>query len=133
MLPGDKVRRLAGLAAEGRRPLMIGDGMNDAPALAAAHASIAPVSAAHLTQAQADVLLLGERLSPSVEAVMIARKARRLMLGNLWFSALYNIVAVPVAVMGYATPLVAALAMSGSSVVVMLNALRAARVTRGAS
>ncbi len=130
ILPGGKVARLQELKAEGHRPLMIGDGLNDAPALSEAHASIAPVSAAHLTQAKADMLLMGERLAPAFEAVMIARQARRLMSGNLWFSAVYNIVAIPIAVAGLATPLVAALAMSGSSLIVMLNALRVARPPR---
>jgi Cu2+-exporting ATPase len=124
-LPGDKVKRLAELKAGGRHPLMIGDGLNDAPALAEAHASIAPISATHLTQARADLLMMGEQLSPAVDAVRAARHARRLMLQNLWFSAAYNVVAIPIAVLGHATPLVAALAMSGSSLVVMLNALRA--------
>ncbi len=123
--PADKVARLHALTQAKRHPLMIGDGLNDAPALAAAHASIAPVSAAHVTQAQADFLLLGNRLSLSLDSIQIARRARTLMMQNLWFSALYNLVAVPIAVLGHATPLVAALAMSGSSLIVMLNALRA--------
>jgi P-type Cu2+ transporter len=127
ILPGGKVARLRELKAAGHRPMMIGDGLNDAPALAEAHASIAPVSAAHIAQARADVLMIGERLLPAAEAVALARRARGLMLANLWFSAAYNVVAIPIAVAGYATPLVAALAMSGSSIVVMLNALRAAR------
>jgi P-type Cu2+ transporter len=125
-MPGDKVWHLAELKRAGRRPLMIGDGINDAAALAEAHASIAPVSASHLTQSRADVLMMGDRLTPAFLAVSAARRAKALMLQNLWFSALYNIVAIPIAVMGHATPLVAALAMSGSSLLVMLNALRAA-------
>ena len=123
--PADKIARLEALAAQGKRPLMVGDGLNDAPALAAAHVSISPISAAHLAQTQADALFLGERLRPVSDALRLADKARRLMLQNLWLSALYNAIAVPLAVLGLVTPLIAALAMSGSSILVTLNALRA--------
>ena len=123
--PADKIARLEALKQAGRRPLMIGDGLNDAPALAAAYVSISPISAAHVAQAQADALFLGERLQPVADALRISAKARRLMIQNLGISVMYNLVAVPVAVLGHATPLIAALAMSGSSVAVTLNALRA--------
>ncbi|MBV9287819.1 MAG: cadmium-translocating P-type ATPase, partial [Hyphomicrobiales bacterium] len=123
--PAEKIARLSALARSGKRALMVGDGLNDAPALAAAHVSISPISAAHIAQAQADALFLGERLAPVKDALRIATKARRLMVENLWLSALYNMVAVPLAVLGFATPLIAALAMSGSSILVTLNALRA--------
>ncbi len=123
--PADKIARLEALKQAGRRPLMIGDGLNDAPALAAAYVSISPISAAHVAQAHADALFLGERLQPVADALRISGKARRLMVQNLGFSVAYNLVAVPVAVLGHATPLIAALAMSGSSVAVTLNALRA--------
>jgi Cu2+-exporting ATPase len=122
--PADKIARLGALKQAGRRPLMVGDGLNDAPALAAAHVSISPISAAHVAQAQADALFLGERLAPVAEALRIAVKARRLMVQNLWLSALYNMIAVPLAVFGCVTPLIAALAMSASSAMVTLNALR---------
>lgn len=126
-LPGDKVTWLEQMKQHGARPLMVGDGLNDAPALAAAHASIAPASASQLAQTQADFLLVGQRLTGVTAAIRIARKARWLMVENLWISVLYNLIAVPVAILGHATPLVAALAMSGSSIIVTLNALRANR------
>jgi Cu2+-exporting ATPase len=122
--PAEKIAAIEALKTERRCMLMVGDGINDAPALAAAHASLSPISAADLTQAHADAVFLGERLSPVLETVRIARRARRLMQQNLWLAVIYNAIAVPVAIAGYATPLIAATAMSGSSILVTLNALR---------
>ncbi|GGH28812.1 nitrogen fixation protein FixI [Alsobacter metallidurans] len=123
--PGGKIDALAAMAAQGRRVLMVGDGLNDAPALAAAHASISPVTAAHLAQSSADALFLGERLRPVADAVVLARTAHAVMRQNLGIAVVYNLIAVPLAIMGHVTPLIAAAAMSGSSIIVTLNALRA--------
>lgn len=123
--PAGKIAALDALKAAGRRVVMVGDGLNDAPALAAAHASLSPISAVDLAQAQADAVFLGERLQPVVDTLVIARRARRLMLQNLGFAVIYNTVAVPIAIAGLVTPLIAAVAMSGSSLLVTLNALRA--------
>ena len=103
---------------------MVGDGLNDAAALAKAHASMAPGAAADASQNAADLVFQGEELMAVVEAIDVARAARRRALENFGFSALYNLVAAPAACFGLVTPLVAALAMSGSSLVVTLNALR---------
>ena len=122
--PSDKTARLAALRAEGKKPLMIGDGLNDAAALAAAHASASPGTALEASQAASDVVLQGASLMPLVEAIDVAKMARARALENLRFSALYNVVAAPLAAAGLLTPLIAALAMSGSSLIVTLNALR---------
>jgi P-type Cu2+ transporter len=127
MTPADKIAHIAALRAQGRHVLMVGDGLNDAPSLAAADASLSVATAAHLTQAAADAVFLGDRLGPVTAAVAIARRARRLMRENLALAVGYNAVAVPIAMLGLASPLIAALAMSGSSILVTLNALRAKR------
>ncbi|MCW2272523.1 cadmium-translocating P-type ATPase [Rhodoblastus acidophilus] len=122
--PAEKIAFVEALKAQGKKVLMVGDGLNDAPALAAAHASISPIDAVHLTQGQADAVFLGDRLLPVAAALAISKHARALMTQNLTFAIVYNAIAVPVAMAGQASPLFAALAMSGSSILVTLNALR---------
>ncbi|MGA2893911.1 MAG: heavy metal translocating P-type ATPase [Xanthobacteraceae bacterium] len=124
LTPTEKIAVIELLKAQGRRILMVGDGLNDAPALAAAHASLSPITAAHLAQSHADALFLGEHLAPVLRAVTVARRARSLMRQNLMLTVIYNSLAVPLAVAGLVTPLIAAVAMSGSSILVTLNALR---------
>jgi Cu2+-exporting ATPase len=131
MTPADKIARIAALRATGRKVLMVGDGLNDAPSLAAADASLSVGSAAHVTQTAADAVFLGDRLAPVTAAVAIARRAHRLMRENLMLAVAYNAIAVPIAILGLASPLIAALAMSGSSILVTLNALRARQVRTG--
>jgi Cu2+-exporting ATPase len=125
--PAQKAARLGALRAQGRRTLMAGDGLNDAAALALAHVSVSPGTAADAAQAQADMVLQGDDLAPLAEAVDVARAARRLVFQNFAFAAVYNLAAVPLAALGHVTPLIAAVAMSASSLIVMLNALRLAR------
>ncbi len=122
--PDDKCARLATLKAQGNKPLMVGDGLNDAAALAAAHASASPGTALEASQAASDLVIQGPGLLALVEAIDVAKAARQRALENLRFSALYNIIAAPTAALGLLTPLIAALAMSGSSLIVTLNALR---------
>mgnify|MGYP002780896211 CR=1 FL=1 len=125
--PQAKLAALEALKAQGRRPLMVGDGLNDGPALAAAHASIAPGTASDASQQAADAVFIGEGLMPAALAVRVARRTMRIVRENFGFSILYNFLAVPLALAGLVTPLIAAIAMSVSSLVVVANSLRLAR------
>jgi Cu2+-exporting ATPase len=125
--PQAKLAALEALKAQGRRPLMVGDGLNDGPALAAAHASIAPGTASDASQQAADAVFIGEALMPVALAVRVAKATMRIVRENFAFSIGYNLLAVPLALLGLVTPLVAAIAMSVSSLVVVANSLRLAR------
>ena len=124
--PTDKIAWLDQRAAEGRKVLMIGDGLNDAPALAAAHASMSPASAADISQRAADFIFQGEKLAPILDAISTAKQARSMALQNFAVALVYNVICVPLAMAGMVTPLIAAIAMSTSSILVTANAARLA-------
>ncbi len=124
--PQDKAAAVAGLRQAGRRVLMVGDGLNDTAALAAAHVSVAPASALDAARVASDMVLLGTDLSALAEARAVAVRATRRIRENFALAFAYNGVAIPLAVAGLVTPLIAALAMSSSSILVSLNALRVA-------
>ncbi len=122
--PKEKAAVLQSLKAEGRHVLMVGDGINDAAALSLAHVSMSPASASDAAQTAADIVFNGASLGPVVISILAAREARRRVLQNFALATAYNAVAIPLAAFGLVTPLLAAIAMAASSLVVTLNALR---------
>jgi Cu2+-exporting ATPase len=128
--PVEKVALIEGWGAQGRKVLMVGDGMNDSPALAAASVSASPATAADVSQTVADLVFQGTRLDPVVVALATARQARTVMRQNLTLSIGYNVIMVPLAIAGWVTPWLAAAAMSSSSLLVMANSLRLHRGTK---
>jgi Cu2+-exporting ATPase len=128
LLADQKLEILLQLRAEGRKVLVIGDGVNDVPVMAAADISVAMGSATDLAKTRADAVLLSNRLQALVAAFSLARRTRRIILENLCWAALYNGLMLPFAAFGWITPLWAAVGMSVSSLTVVLNALRLTRV-----
>ncbi|WP_418593019.1 heavy metal translocating P-type ATPase [Ponticoccus sp. (in: a-proteobacteria)] len=123
-LPQDKAARVEALSHAGAHVLMVGDGLNDTPALTAAHVSISPASALDAARVASEIVLLGQSLAPIPEALGTAQKAVKRIRENFSVATWYNIIAVPLAAAGFCSPLIAALAMSVSSITVSLNALR---------
>jgi Cu2+-exporting ATPase len=128
LTPDAKLDVLKQLHGEGRRVLMLGDGVNDVPVLAAADISVAMGSATDLAKTSADAVLLSNRLSSLVQALHMAKRTRLIIIENLIWASAYNGLVLPFAAIGWITPIWAALGMSASSLLVVLNALRLARV-----
>ncbi|MBN8521652.1 MAG: cadmium-translocating P-type ATPase [Alphaproteobacteria bacterium] len=124
MTPVQKHRFLTEQKAKGHHILMVGDGLNDAPILAESDVSMAPGTAIDMAQNSADLIFMGDSLLSVSTAHRIAKKAQRLVKENFALTILYNIIAIPLAFAGWVTPFVAALAMSGSSLVVIANSYR---------
>jgi Cu2+-exporting ATPase len=122
--PSDKLRYLRNLQEQGAVVAVIGDGINDAPVLAQAQVSVAMSSGTELARLNADVALLTDRIEPLLEAVTIAHRTLRIIHQNFIWAVAYNVIAVPLAIIGMVTPLVAAIGMSASSLLVICNALR---------
>lgn len=122
--PIQKTEKISQLKSAGANVLMVGDGLNDAPSLTSATVSMSPASAMDITQNAADIVFQGEKLYPVLTALSTARFSQILVKENFALAILYNVVAIPLAVAGYVTPLIAAIAMSSSSLIVIANAMR---------
>ena len=122
--PADKIAELERLASAGRRVLMIGDGLNDGPAPAASHVSMAPCSGSDVGRQAADFVFTTQHLEPVLYTWQVARKANAIAYQNITLAICYNCIAVPLAMAGFVTPLVAAIAMSASSILVVANSMR---------
>lgn len=122
--PQEKQAIVQELSDAGRKVLMIGDGINDAPSLAAAHISISPAGAASISQLASDMVITANSLTPVAVAFDVSRRSSILVRQNLSFATLYNVVTIPLALAGMLTPLIAAILMSSSSILVMANGLR---------
>jgi len=133
LTPSGKYDWLAKHAGPANRILMVGDGLNDAPALAAAHVSLSPATAADISQAASDAVFQGDKLSPVVEVLTVAKRAQKIIWQNIVFAFVYNAVCIPIAVAGQATPLFAAAAMSVSSIIVLTNSLRLGTISSSQS
>ncbi len=126
-LPEEKYNYIKSLKAENHKIIMVGDGLNDAPSIALADVSISPGSAVDITQNYADIIFKGALLNPVLQFVTTSKTARNLIKQNIYLSFIYNFLAIPYAISGFMTPLWAAVAMSLSSLIVILNSLRLSR------
>ena len=122
--PGDKLAQLNMAQLRGEKVLMVGDGINDVPVLAGADVSVAMAAASDLAQTRADTVLLNNQLTLLPQAILLAARTRKIIKQNLLFSLTYNLLALPLAAMGYVAPWAAAIGMTTSSLIVVLNALR---------
>jgi Cu2+-exporting ATPase len=124
LTPLEKTEKISALKEKSAKVLMVGDGLNDAPSLALASISMSPTSAIDITQNAADIVFHGEKLQPIITSWRVAKFSQKLVKENFALAIIYNVIAIPVAVAGYVTPLVAAIAMSSSSLLVIANAMR---------
>lgn len=122
--PVQKTEKITALKNHGANVLMVGDGLNDAPSLSSANVSMSPASAMDITQNAADIVFQGDKLQPVITTFGIAKFSQVLVKQNFVLAILYNVIAIPLAVAGMVTPLIAAIAMSSSSLLVIANAMR---------